>query len=221
MCGWWIMTEQRGGSRRPSGFGKEKPGRVLSFPSVTTAVGRMPTSGIGSRSTCQGTADMAGRRARTYDREDAPSPDEGPDIPAPRRAHDYDFLMPMILEIQKTTGALAQEIKGLSSTIEKQGQKLDKIDDVRVDLGKLQTEIGHLSKELGSTKDKLDKVRTWVIGAAAIVGAIVAGATIVVRVFPLGAAPAVPAALAIPSSAPAQPSLPLTDPSAVVRGRGG
>ncbi|NUB13044.1 hypothetical protein GAY28_10150 [Azospirillum brasilense] len=187
---------------------------------------------------------MAGRRAYSNPQEDAPSPDDGPDVPAPKRAHDYDFLIPMIAECNKSNGALAQEIRSLATALttrlDKIESKLDVINCVNVELGKLQveishlttglgavrgkldaldvskleTEVKHLATELDTTKDKLDKVRSWVIGAAAVVGALVVGATIGARFMPTAAPPP-------PAISPAPTSSPPASPPAIVKGRNG
>jgi hypothetical protein len=101
---------------------------------------------------------MAGRSARPYGRDDTPSPDEVPDTPVPGQSHDLDFLLPMIRELQKSNAAVVQTIGHLAATIDKQGQKLDKLDDVKVELGKLQVEIAHLSRDHDITRGKLDKI---------------------------------------------------------------
>ncbi len=92
------------------------------------------------------------------------------------------------MALQKSHGSLETAIHGLTSAIEKQGSKLDKIDDkvndMRVGFGKLETEVSNLSQDHKGTKDKLDKVRVTVIGAAAVVAFIVIAAGIFVKFLP-------------------------------------
>jgi hypothetical protein len=115
-----------------------------------------------------------------------------PDVPSPRvdvgspddRPHPDSFMLQTMMDITRAQGATTEALTNLKSSVDKLTDKLDKVDDLRVSVGKIETSLTNLTLELKSTKDRLDTVRNWVIGAAAVV--MVAGAIIplVVRFWP-------------------------------------
>jgi hypothetical protein len=112
--------------------------------------------------------------------QETPSPDYAYETPDPPMPRDSGFTLRMIMDLQRSHGTLTEAIRGLTEAVTRQHQQLGKIDDLRVSVGKLETSVATLTSELGGTKEKLDKVRTWVIGAAAVVGAVGSLAALVV-----------------------------------------
>lgn len=89
-----------------------------------------------------------------------------------------------MLDVQRDQGAVEQALTHLTSAIDKQGQQMGKIDDLRVEIGRMSMALEHLGTEMGSTKSKLDKVRLWIAGAAAIVALLVILVPLAVRYLP-------------------------------------
>jgi hypothetical protein len=90
------------------------------------------------------------------------------------------------MELQKSQGALTQHILDLGKSIDQRMQKLDKLDDLRIEIKGLSTILDATCKQLVEVKEKADRVHTWVVGAAAVVSAIVIVATIASRFIPVG-----------------------------------
>lgn len=107
-------------------------------------------------------------------------------------------MLQTMLEMTRSQGAITEAIKSLQITVERLLVKMDKVDDLRVAVGKLETSVTAFATEMDSTKTKLDAVRKWVIGAAAVI--MVAGALIplVIRFWP-SATSSAPIAAAAPS----------------------
>ena len=83
----------------------------------------------------------------------------------------------------------------------RQGTKLDKIDDLRVDLARIDTRLTTACDELQRTKTKLDRVHNWVIGVGAVVAFLVFVVQIALRVWPT-TAPVAPAQVIAPANPP-------------------
>ncbi len=83
------------------------------------------------------------------------------------------FMYQMMMDVKKSQGAIEQSLTSLTSAVDKQGQQMGKIDDIRVEVGRMSTMLEQLGTDMTSTKGKLDKVRLWIAGAAAIVALIV------------------------------------------------
>jgi hypothetical protein len=112
------------------------------------------------------------------------------------------FVLQTIMEIQKANGILQQSIISLNSDLDRKLSKLDKIDDIRIDIVKIQTEFENSKSVISDIKQKTDKIHNWVIGAAAIAAFLVVAVGVGVRLLPLGSAPAGnPAAVQAPTSA--------------------
>lgn len=115
-------------------------------------------------------------------RVDVPSPSR--DVPSPERSdrdHPDSWTLQAILGIKETQGATTEAIKNLTTAVDRLGVQLGKIDDLRIDVAKIDTKVSITHTDLESVKKKLETVRTWVIGAAAIVAFIAFAAPIVVR----------------------------------------
>jgi hypothetical protein len=108
----------------------------------------------------------------------------------------------MIMELKGSHGGLTQAVQHLSDAIERQGQKLDKIDDLRVDFASYRTKLDTACDDLRDTKRKLDRVHTLVIGAAAVIGFLAVVAQIALRAWPTHEA----APIVITAPAPSVPS---------------
>lgn len=144
---------------------------------------------------------MAGRRPAPS--QSAPAaPDLDDETDDPRRSHASDFTLRLILDLTRSQGATTQAIRDLSEAVQRQGQKLDRIDELRIDLASHRTKLETACDDLRQVKQKLDRVHTWVVGAAAIVAFLVVAAQIALRVWP--AHDAAPIAAPAPAN-PAQP----------------
>jgi hypothetical protein len=88
------------------------------------------------------------------------------------------------MELQKSHGALMQAIEHLTGAINQQCAKLDKIDEIRVDLREHTTRLSIACDDLKDTRKKVERIHTWVVGAAAIVGFLAVAAQIALRVWP-------------------------------------
>ena len=109
-----------------------------------------------------------------------------------------------------------EAIKTLGASIARQEQKLEKLEDVRINLAKLETEIVNLQSEFGPLRDKFDKVRTTVIAAGAIVSAAAIVIPLILRFLP-GATP--PQVVVVPQApAVVAPVAPATAPPAKTPG---
>lgn len=126
---------------------------------------------------------MAGRRS-TQPPAAAPSPDLDDETDDPQGSQASNFTLRLILDLTRGQGATTQAIRDLSADLQRQGQKLDRIDDMRVDLAALRTKLDTACDDLRQTRQKLDRVHTWVVGAAAIVAFLVVAAQIALRVWP-------------------------------------
>jgi len=119
---------------------------------------------------------------------------------------DHSFTLQAVMELKASQGATNQALANLADNVKQLSTKLDKIDDLRVDIGKIETNITHLSTEITSLKSKLDKVRNWIVGAGAIIAFIAFEVGVAVKFIP------VPSVVApVPPVTPASPA-PITPP---------
>lgn len=98
--------------------------------------------------------------------------------------HGSSFILQTIMELQKSHGALTQSVADLAKMIDQKMQKLDKIEDIRVEIKGLSTTLQTTCNQLSEVKAKTDKVHTWVVGAAAVISAVVVAATVGSRFIP-------------------------------------
>lgn len=84
-----------------------------------------------------------------------------------------NFMYRMLLDVQKAQGATEQSFIYLTSAIDKQGQQMGKIDDIRVDIARMSAVLEQLGTDMGSMKGKLDKARLWIAGATTLIAALV------------------------------------------------
>lgn len=126
---------------------------------------------------------MAGR-TRAQKETDIVAPDADFVTDDPRTPSGPNFALQMIMDLTRAQAAVTQNLAALSKSVEKQGDKLGRIDDLRVDIKELSTKLGALTEDLRETKTRLDKVRTFVIGATAVVAAVVIISQIAIRFAP-------------------------------------
>jgi hypothetical protein len=145
---------------------------------------------------------MATTRRPAPSQPDVISPDLDIETIDPKQPHGSSFTLQMIMELKGSHGGLTQAVQNLSDAIERQGQKLDKIDDLRVDFAGYRAKLDTACDDLRHTKTKLDRVHTLVIGAAAVIGFLVVVAQIALRPWPMHE----PAPIVITAPAPPVPS---------------
>jgi hypothetical protein len=148
--------------------------------------------------------EMATVRSRSPSPTETVSPDLDIETVDPRQPHGSSFTIQMIMELKGSHGSLTQAVQNLSEMIERQGSKLDKIEDLRVDFARYSTKLDSACDDLRETKTKLDRVHSMVIGAAAVVAFLVVIAQIALRAWPMHE----PAPIVITAPAPAAPAIP-------------
>lgn len=89
-----------------------------------------------------------------------------------------------MMDMTRSQGAITEAIKALQVSVDKLAAKIDKIDDVKVSMARVEVNVTTLTTEMKSTKDRLETVRTWVIGAVAVVTFIAAIVPIAIRFWP-------------------------------------
>jgi len=99
-----------------------------------------------------------------------------------------NFMYRMLVDVHKAQGATEQALAHLTSAIDKQGQQMGKIDDIRVDVGRISTMLEQLGTDMRSTKGKLDKVRLWIAGATTLIAALVIIVPLALKYLPLSSA---------------------------------
>lgn len=134
---------------------------------------------------------MAGR-TRTQKETEIAAPDADFITDDPRTPSGPNFALQMIMDLTRAQTTVTQNLAALSKSVEKQGDKLGRIDDLRVDIKELSTKLGSLAEDLKETKSRLDKVRTFVIGAAAVVATLVIISQIAIRFAPWPATHSLP-----------------------------
>lgn len=72
----------------------------------------------------------------------------------------------------------------LDSVADHLGKKLDEVLTIKVDVSVLRTEVANLTKEIGSLKENLDKVRMWMYGVIGVLAFLTVAATLLVRWLP-------------------------------------
>jgi hypothetical protein len=102
----------------------------------------------------------------------------------PRRAVGPNFGLQMMMDLTRAQAVLSSNVTALTAQIEKQGEKHDKISELRLEIRECATRIQILSDDHKETKSKLDKVRIWVAGAAAVVIVAVIAIQVYVRLTP-------------------------------------
>lgn len=131
-----------------------------------------------------GLTDMAGPRNQR-DALDVPSPALDVQSPEGRdRDHPDSWTLQAVMGIKETQGATTEAIKNLGASVSRMENHLLKFDDLRVEVGKLDTRLASLQSDFDKADRKLESLRIWVIGAAAIVGFIAFATPIVLRLFP-------------------------------------
>lgn len=109
-------------------------------------------------------------------RVDVDSPDDRP--------HADSFMLQTMMEMTQSQGAITEALQNLTRSVDKLTEKIEKIDDLRVSVGKVETQVSTLTSDLKSTKDKLDTVRNLVIGASAVITVAVTIIPLVIRFWP-------------------------------------
>jgi len=127
-----------------------------------------------------------------------PPPDIVVESPDSAHSHPDTFVYRILLDVQKSQGATEQAMSHLVSAIERQGQQIAKVEDLRVDVARMAEVLAQLGRDVGSAKEKLDKVRLWIAGAAAIVMLVVVAVPVALRFWP-------PQQSSIVSAAPSSP----------------
>jgi hypothetical protein len=82
------------------------------------------------------------------------------------------------MDLQRTIGGTTEAIRLLTLGLDRQSTQLGKIDDLRVDIGKIETQLNGLSNSLSGIEGRVDRIRSWIIGAGAIIAFIVIAASI-------------------------------------------
>lgn len=126
---------------------------------------------------------MAGR-PRVQKEAEVVAPDADFITDDPRTPSGPNFALQMVMDLTRAQTAVTQNLAALSKSVEKQGDKLGRIDDLRVDIKELSTKVGALTEDLRETKTRLDKVRTFVIGATAVVAVLILIGQIAIRFAP-------------------------------------
>lgn len=135
---------------------------------------------------------MAGPR-QTGPRQPVPAPEYDVPSPAPYPAPASkadDLTYAMMSDLKAGQSRIVEALENLKERINDQSTKLEKIEDLRVAVGKLETSVSHLNGELGSARDKLDKVRGWMFwtaGAVAVMG--ILAPLVIARIWPVPSAP--------------------------------
>lgn len=132
---------------------------------------------------------MAGSR-QTGPRQPVPAPDIDVPSPAPAPKGD-DFTYAMLSDLKAGQSQIVEALKNLKEKVDLQSNKLEKIEDLRVAMGKLETSVSHLNGELGSARERLDKVRGWMFwaaGAIAVIG--ILAPLVIARIWPVPSSPA-------------------------------
>lgn len=123
--------------------------------------------------------------------------------PAPAPRGD-DFTYAMLSDLKAGQSQIVEALKNLKEKVDSQSTKLEKVEDLRVALGKLETSVSHLNGELGSARERLDKVRGWMFwaaGAIAVIG--ILAPLVIARVWPVpSSATSATAAQPVPTNAP-------------------
>lgn len=115
-----------------------------------------------------------------------------PAVPSPQvavgspddRPHPDSFMLQTMMEMTRSQGAITEAIKALQLSVDKLSAKIDKTDELKVSMAKVEANVGTLTGEMKSTKDRLDAVRTWVIGATAVIGVAATIVPLAVRFWP-------------------------------------
>ena len=98
---------------------------------------------------------------------------------------DHSFTLQAIMDLKGSQSGITEAIKNLTEAIIRQDKQLDKIENLRVDVARIDTRTSTIETELGSVKNKLDLVYKWVIGAGAIIAFIVIAATLAATLYRL------------------------------------
>ncbi|TXN71712.1 DUF1515 domain-containing protein [Methylobacterium sp. WL18] len=141
---------------------------------------------------------MAGSR-QTGPRQPVPAPEFDVPSPSPAPKSD-DFAYAMSSDLKAGQSQIKEALKNLKEKIDSQSSKFEKVEDLRVAVGKLEISVSHLNGELGSAREKLDKVRGWMFwtaGAIAVIGILTP--LVIARAWPV---PSSPAPTPITQSAP-------------------
>ena len=102
----------------------------------------------------------------------------------PMRSHGSSFALQMIMELKGAQGGISNSVIGLTRSIELHGTKLDSIADLRADIREITTKLISIDSSQKDLKDKLDHVRTFVIGATAVIACLVIVAQLALRFWP-------------------------------------
>lgn len=90
-------------------------------------------------------------------------------VESPDRPHPDSFMLQTMMEMTRSQGTLTEAVRGLQAAIDRLSIKMEKIDDLRVAVGKVESATQTLTSEMDSTKTKLDSVRTWVLRATGVI----------------------------------------------------
>lgn len=128
---------------------------------------------------------MAPRRSQPYNQrrtETEQDPLDDQDDPGGvGSGRNHSFLLQTVMELQKSQGALAQTIKDLQNSVDSRMQKLDKLEDVRIELKGLSVSQDEMKSQFKETKEQVSRIHTWLIRATAILSFIVFFSGIIFR----------------------------------------
>ncbi|WP_423065433.1 hypothetical protein [Devosia sp. CN2-171] len=108
------------------------------------------------------------------------------------------------MELKGSQGGIAANLETLTKAIEKQGEKLDAIAELKSDVRDLTTRLAAASDEIKEARLKLDKVRLWIAGVGGVVLILGVLAQFAVRLLPA------------PTAAPVPINVTLSQPTAIV-----
>jgi hypothetical protein len=117
-------------------------------------------------------------------RAETDSPDLAYETTDPAERHTMEWVFRMLSAQTRGQGEILGTLKNINDTLSRHEKHLEKISDIQIAIAKIETNYDHVSRNLEDTTTRLDKVRTYVIGAAAIVAAIIIAAQIVLRFLP-------------------------------------
>jgi hypothetical protein len=121
---------------------------------------------------------------RSSQEDEIISPDIDIDTVDPEKPQSSSFTLKMVMELKSSHIGLTPAIRNLSQTIERQRQKLDKLDDLRIEFASHKATLDRACDDLRDAKAKLDRIHTWKVGAAAVVAFLVFASQVALRVWP-------------------------------------
>jgi hypothetical protein len=147
----------------------------------------------------------AGRRSGRAE-EAASVPDLDFETADPIRPQGSSFTLQLIMELKGAQGGLTEAINGLTKSVEGHGTKLDSLSDIRADLREITTRLDTVNKTVEKNEARLERVHTWVIGAAAIIGFLVIAVPVAMRFWPAPQVAIPPISVNVPPQPPTPPT---------------